>query len=94
MPPLFICETRYMEQKLNTKNTISYLLFLFIGLSIGFVIGNYTKPKTETEKVNINYDSICLRTLKEYYINQNPKERKKLIDTAAKKLAIDNMMSN
>jgi len=69
-------------------------MFLFIGVMFGFVLGNYQKPVTKTEVAEINYNSICLRTLKEYYVNQNPKEKKKMLDQAAKQLAIDKMTSN
>jgi len=83
-----------VDQKINSKTFIFYLLFLLIGICLGFVAGAYQKPEQKSEIAEINYDSICLRTLKEYYINQNPKERKKLIDQAAKQLAIDKMTSN
>jgi len=69
-------------------------MVLFIGVMFGFVLGNYQKPVTKTEVAEINYNSICLRTLKEYYVNQNPKEKKKMLDQAAKQLAIDKMTSN
>ena len=83
-----------MEQKINSKTFIFYLLFLFIGICFGFIAGSYQKPNHESEVAEINYDSICVRTLKEYYLSQNPKERKKLVDQAAKQLAIDKMTNN
>ena len=83
-----------MDQKINSKTFIFYLLFLLIGICFGFVAGVYQKPEQKSEIADINYDSICVRTLKEYYLNQNPKEKKKLVDQAAKQLAIDKMTSN
>jgi hypothetical protein len=83
-----------VDQKINSKTFIFYLLFLLIGICFGFVAGVYQKPEQKSEIADINYDSICVRTLKEYYLNQNPKEKKKLVDQAAKQLAIDKMTNN
>jgi hypothetical protein len=92
--PLSYFKGKKVDQKINSKTFIFYLMFLFIGVMFGFVLGNYQKPVTKTEVAEINYNSICLRTLKEYYVNQNPKEKKKMLDQAAKQLAIDKMTSN
>jgi hypothetical protein len=94
LPPLVILRKSKVDQKINSKAFIFYLMFLLVGVCFGFVLGNYQRPETNTEIAAINYDSVCLRTLKEYYINQNPKERKKMIDQASKQLAIDNMTKN
>lgn len=94
LPPLVILRKSKVDQKINSKAFIFYFMFLLIGVCFGFVLGNNQRPETNTEIAAINYDSVCLRTLKEYYINQNPKERKKMIDQAAKQLAIDNMTKN
>jgi hypothetical protein len=83
-----------MDQILNIKKSIFYLLFLFIGISIGFIIGNTSKPESKVQTVDVNYDSICLRTLKQYYLEQDQANKNKLIKNAAKQLAIDRMTNN
>jgi hypothetical protein len=82
-----------METKLNKTNIIFSIMFLLIGFTFGFSINNlFQEPKQET--VQIDYNSVCLRTLKSYYVSQNPKVKKQLIDKAAKSLAIDRMQNN
>ena len=83
-----------MDKVLNTKNLVSYLLLLLIGLSIGFIMGSYTKPEEKSEVAQINYDSVCLRTLKEFYIAQDQEKKKQILKEASKKIAIDKMMNN
>lgn len=82
-----------METKINKLNLTLSIIFLFIGFTLGFSTNTIFK-EPEPKTVPINYDSVCLRTLKSYYDNQNPKMKKQIIDKAAKQLAIDRMQIN
>jgi hypothetical protein len=81
-----------MYQNIKTKS--NYLFIFILGISFGVLIGNYTKPETKTETVQVDYNSVCLRTLKAYYLEQDQENKKKMIKTAGKQIALDRMMSN
>ncbi len=70
-----------------------YILTFILGVALGCTYISLNQPK-KPEVVDVNYDSICLRTLKAYYLQQDQEQKKKLIKSAGKEIALDRMMSD
>jgi len=64
-----------------------------LGVALGCTYISLNQPK-KPEVVDVNYDSVCLRTLKAYYLQQDQEQKKKLIKSAGKEIALDRMMSD
>ena len=70
-----------------------YILTFIFGVALGCTYISLNQPK-KPEVVDVNYDSVCLRTLKAYYLEQDQEQKKKLIKSAGKEIALDRMMSD
>jgi hypothetical protein len=81
-----------MDQKINNKTILMCCSFLFFGIILGSVFTNLFKIEEKPETVKINYDSVCVKTLKAYYEAQKQDDKKKILFDGAKKMNLINKL--
>lgn len=74
-----------MDQEINKKMILLCCSFLFGGIILGSTLTSMFKFEEKPETIKIDYDSVCMRTLKSYYLEQNQNDKKKILMNGIKK---------